>query len=115
MTETLVELERGFWSAAGDGDYYVEHMAPYGLCVLPMGMMNKDATVSAIAQADPWAKFELSDVTIVDLGDDEAAVCYRADASRGDNDGYSALVSTVYTRLYGEWKLTLHQQTPIDS
>ncbi len=63
---------------------------------------------------DPWDEFEFSDVRMVDLGDDEAALCYRAEASR-DNDKYVALISTVYTRLSGKWKLTLHQQTPIET
>lgn len=113
MTE-LIELERGFWQATGSGDYYREHMAAYGLCVLPAGVLDKDTTVEAISSADPWDEFEFSDVRMVDLGDDEAALCYRAEASR-DSNKYVALISTVYTRLYGEWKLTLHQQTPIET
>ncbi len=113
MTE-LIELERGFWRATGSGDYYREHMAADGLCVLPAGVLDKNTTVEAIASADPWDEFEFSDVRMVDLGDDEAALCYRAEASR-DNDKYVALISTVYTRLSGKWKLTLHQQTPIQT
>lgn len=113
MTE-LIELERGFWQATGDGGFYGEHMAADGLCVLPVGVLDKDTTVEAISDADPWDEFEFSDVRMVDLGDDEAALCYRAEASRG-NDKYVALISTVYTRLSGKWKLTLHQQTPIDT
>ncbi|MFP3882071.1 MAG: DUF4440 domain-containing protein [Actinomycetota bacterium] len=114
MTDELLELERGFWNAAGDGDYYGEHMAANGLCVLPVGVLDKASTVEAISSADPWDDFEFSDVRIVDLGDDEAALCYRAEASRA-GDKYVALISTVYTRLSGEWKLTLHQQTPIET
>jgi hypothetical protein len=113
MTQELHELERGFWNAAGDGGYYVENMAPDGLCVLPIGVLDKKTTVSAISQADPWDEFEFSDLHVIDLGDDEAAICYRADANRGDNE-YTALISSVYTRHHGDWKLTLHQQTPIN-
>lgn len=114
MTDEFLELERGFWSAAGDGDYYAEHMAANGLCVLPVGVLDKDTTVATISDAEPWDEFEFSNVRIVDLGDDEAALCYRAEASR-DGDKYVALISTVYTRLFGRWKLTLHQQTPIET
>lgn len=114
MTDELLELERGFWDAAGDGDYYVENMAANGLCVLPVGVLDKDTTVEAISDADPWDEFEFSDVRTVDLGDDEAALCYRAEALRG-SDRYVALISTVYTRLFGRWKLTLHQRTPIQA
>lgn len=113
MTRQLEELEDGFWGAAGDPEFYEENMASDGLCVLPVGVMDKDTTVSAISQADPWDQYEFSDVRLLDLGDDEAAICYRADASRADAE-YAALISSVYTRHHGEWKLSLHQQTPID-
>jgi hypothetical protein len=113
VTDELLQLETGFWSSAGDGDFYREHMAAHGLCVLPVGMMDKDETVAAIEESEPWAEFELSDVKTLDLGDDEAALCYRAEASRnGAPTGYKAMISSVYTRLSGRWKLTLHQQTP---
>ncbi|HEU4894838.1 MAG TPA: nuclear transport factor 2 family protein [Acidimicrobiia bacterium] len=114
MTDELLELETGFWSSAGDGDFYREHMAAHGLCVLPVGMMGKDETVAAIEESTPWAEFELTDVTTLDLGDDEAALCYRAEASRAEGPhSYKAMLSSVYTRLSGRWKLTLHQQTPL--
>lgn len=112
VTEDLLELERGFWDAAGDGDFYEEHMAREGLCVLPVGVLDKSATVAAIAQADPWEEYEFFDVSTLDLGDDEAALCYRAKASR-DGNRYLALISSVYTRVRGKWQLALHQQTPI--
>ncbi len=113
-TDELLKLETGFWDAAGDGDFYREHMAAHGLCVLPVGVLDKDDTVSAIAAAEPWHEFTIDDLRTVDLGDDEAALCYRAEASRdSDADQYTALISSVYTRIGGRWKLTLHQQTPI--
>lgn len=114
VTERLLELEEGFWNAAGDGEYYREHMAPDGLFVLPVGILDKDETVAAIERAVSWTEFELHDVRTIDLGDDEAAVCYRAEAFRENgSSGYSALISSVYTRLGGKWKLSLHQQTPL--
>jgi hypothetical protein len=114
VTDELLELETGFWHSAGDGDFYREHMAAHGLCVLPVGMMDKDKTVAAIEQSEPWVDIELSDMKTIDLGDDEVALCYRADASRdGRSNRYKAMISSVYTRLSGRWKLTLHQQTPL--
>lgn len=115
VIDRLLELEEGFWKAAGDGNYYREHMAPFGLCVLPVGVMDKGQTVAAIDESEPWAEFKLHDVRTLDLGDDEAALCYRAEAFRDDaSTGYAALISSVYTRLGGDWKLSLHQQTPVE-
>lgn len=112
-TDTLLELETGFWNAAGNGDFYREHMAAHGLCVLPVGILDKDETVSAVAGAAPWQDFTIDDVRVLDLGDDELGLCYRAEASR-ETDEYRALISSVYTKLSGRWRLTLHQQTPVD-
>lgn len=115
VIDRLLELEDGFWSAAGDGNFYREHMAPQGLCVLPVGILDKDETVAAVEQAEPWVEFKLHDITAIDLGDDEAAVCYRAEAFREDGSPrYTALISSVYIRVRGEWKLSLHQQTPLN-
>lgn len=115
VTDRLLELEEGFWKAAGDGNYYREHMASEGLCVLPVGVLDKDETATVIEESEPWADFKLQEVRTLDLGDDEAALCYRAEAFRDDGSpGYAALISSVYIRLGGEWKLFLHQQTPIE-
>lgn len=114
VIDRLLELEEGFWDAAGNGDFYREHMAKHGLCVLPVGILDKGATVKAISRADPWGEFKLHDIRALDLGDDEAALCYRAEANRGPGDTYIALISSVYTRLRGEWMLSLHHQTPIE-
>lgn len=115
MTDRLLELEEGFWKAAGNGDYYREHMASEGLCVLPVGVLNRDETALAIERSEPWADFKLHEIRVLDLGDDEAALCYRAEGFRDDGSpGYVALISSVYIRLGGEWKLFLHQQTPIE-
>lgn len=114
VTEDLLELESGFWNAAGNGSFYREHMAANGLCVLPVGVIDKDETVTAIEGSAPWAAYEFRDVRSLALGDDGAAICYGAEASREeDPTEYTALMSSVYTKVNGRWKLTLHQQTPI--
>ena len=40
-----------------------------------------------------------------------AILTYRARAVRGDTERYQALVSSVYVRRDGAWKLAFHQQT----
>ena len=47
------------------------------------------------------------------LSADVAALQYRASARReGDDSPYHALVTSVYVRRDGAWRLALHQQTP---
>jgi hypothetical protein len=40
-------------------------------------------------------------------------VTYRASATRAGEPPYRALMSSVYVRVDGRWRLALHQQTPL--
>jgi hypothetical protein len=110
--EELLALERRFWEAGGDPDFYRERFADDGRCVFGSGTMDKDATVASMTTAAPWTSFELEDATLIGLGSDAAALTYRARASR-DDAPYEAMVSSVYTRRDGAWQLTVHHQTPV--
>jgi hypothetical protein len=48
----------------------------------------------------------------VALGDDAAVVGYRGTATR-DDQPYTALFNSTYVREDGDWKLAVHQQTPV--
>lgn len=47
------------------------------------------------------------------MAEDVAAISYRADVVRADGEPYSALISSVYAARKGEWKLVLHQHSPV--
>ena len=108
----LVALEHRFWDAAGDGDFYRTHMAEDGLCLLPPGVLDRDATADAIDRAAPWTAHRFHDVVTFTHGGASATLCYRADAQRGDVD-YRAAISTTYRRSDEGWELLVHQQTPL--
>jgi uncharacterized protein YchJ len=61
----------------------------------------------------PWDWHELDDEVVLPLGDDAAAVTYRARARRGDREVYTALIASTFVRVDGRWRLALHQQTPV--
>jgi hypothetical protein len=64
--------------------------------------------------ATPWAWYRIEEPRALTLGDGAASLSYRATARRdGDADDYRAFITSVYVREAGEWKLALHQQTPI--
>ena len=71
-----------------------------------------DDQVIASMQGEPWASFELSDERVLALGDGAALVAYRGRARRGEVD-YTALFNSTYVRVDGDWRMALHQQTPI--
>lgn len=116
LRERLVDLERGFWEA--DADFYDRNLASDAVMVLPdpAGVMDRDAVVRAIGASARWVEVRMDDVRMIRLGDDAAALTYRAAARRAAGDAlYTALVSSAYVRHGDAWKLALHQQSPTGS
>lgn len=114
LTEELLSLERGFWGASTDPDYYEEHVAEEAVMVFPYGVgaMDKAQVLYTIrANEEGWDSYELDDVRVVPLSDDTAVITYRATAARGDSDPFEAFVSSTYVRANGDWLMTFHQQT----
>jgi hypothetical protein len=110
----LLELEQGFWRAAGNRQAYERHLAPDALHVLPgLGLAERDQALHGVEQADPWSSFEIVEPRVVALGDSAAALCYRAEARRGADAPYEAAIISVYRLEAGEWRLAVHQQTPL--
>ena len=111
----LVALEREGWQALSDGrgaDYYAQHLADNALMAFSFGVMDRQAAIDAMAQAPPWASFELTDPRVVALTDDSAVLVYAAKAQREGQDPYAATISSTFVRRQGQWLLAFHQQTP---
>ncbi len=118
MNSDLIELERSGWDAlatSGEAaaEFYRGVIADRVLMLLPGGLVIDDrAQIIETMQGAPWTEFELSNERVVELTHDSAVVAYEARARRGDDD-YRALISSTYVRVRGEWRLAVHQQTPI--
>jgi uncharacterized protein (TIGR02246 family) len=116
VTSEIEALERRGWEAlsgAGGAAFYGDVMADDGLMVFPGLVLDKAATIVAIAGAPPWSNFELGDVREIAPTPDSAIVIYRATAQRAGEAEYRANMASVYARCDGRWRLLLHQQTPI--
>jgi hypothetical protein len=112
--DRLLELESAFWKSAGDPGFSHENFADDGVMALPVGLMNKPQVMSVMKGASPWSSFTIDDLRFVEVGDDVTGLVYTADARRDGPDGkYRAAVTSVYVNRGGEWRLVLHQQTPI--
>ena len=115
MTGELEALELRGWEALSGLDgasFYDELMADDGLMVFPGMVLDKAETVRAISDARPWESFELADVRVIEGTPDSGTVVCRATAQRTGEQPYRAMMSTVYARREGRWRLVLHQQTP---
>ena len=113
----LLELEHQGWSSLCDGtgaDFYGRLMTPDAVMVLAHGLaMDREAVIASLNDAPPWQAYDISDERLVEVDADTAALIYTGRASRGSEDHFHALMSTVYTRCDGQWRLALYQQTPI--
>ena len=115
----LIDLERAAWKAlstSGEAavEFYDEVLAKDVLMLLPGGMTIDDrATVVDSMRQAAWRSFELSDERVFDLTDGSAVVAYRATAERDGAEPYTALFNSTYVREGGDWRLALHQQTPV--
>ncbi|MGN6203927.1 nuclear transport factor 2 family protein [Humibacter sp.] len=118
LLQTLLDLERAGWDSLCEsrGDaFYGRIMTDDAVMVLANGeVMDRDAVVASLGQAPPWSTYELADVRLMRVGIDGAALVYRGTARREPSGpAFTALMSSVYLRRDGEWRLALYQQTPI--
>ena len=115
MTSELETLERSGWEALCGPDgaaFYGDVMADDGLMVFPGLVLDRAASLRAIAEASPWITFELTDVREVAMTPDSGVVVYHASARRQGEATYEAEMTSAYARRDGRWQLVLHQQTP---
>ncbi len=117
LTETLLDLERRGWNSLCDSSgatFYGDLMTEDALMVLANGaVMDRDAVVASLSDAPPWRTYDIEDVRLVDAGVETAALVYRGTGYRdGEEPAFVGMMSSVYLRRGGTWRLSLYQQTP---
>lgn len=115
LHDDLLELEEGFWRAAGSRDSYAAHLAGDAVHLFPGWGVTTDneRVLEAVDGVDPWETFSIEDITVVELGAGAAALVYTARARRAGQEEYVAAMTSVYRRDDDGWKLVIHQQTPL--
>jgi uncharacterized protein (TIGR02246 family) len=115
----LLELERAGWEALSTGKakaraFFGQRLARDAVMVFP-GDMVVSGLEAILETFDslPWSSFEMTDIRTLDLSADAAAVVYRAVAVRPGRAPYTARITSVHVLRDGEWRLALHQQTPV--
>ena len=111
----LLDLERAGWDSLCNrtgAAFYGELMAEDGLMVLVNGfVMDRDAVVLSLNEAPGWDTYKITDARLVAAGDGAAAIVYKAEATRGDEEPFEAVMSSTYTLVDGQPRLVLYQQT----
>ena len=118
MLDELLDLEHRGWASLCDStgaDYYGRIMTTDGVMVLAHGqVLDRQAVIASLDAAPPWRTYDISDERLVVLGDDDAVLVYTGRGYReGDEPEFTALMSSVYTRRDGAWRLAFYQQTPV--
>ncbi|MGE2832401.1 nuclear transport factor 2 family protein [Mycobacterium sp. SMC-4] len=117
LADELLALEHSGWKSLCDGtgdQFYGELMTDDAVMVLANGMVMDRATVtSSLGQSPPWQRYEISDVRLIAIGEDTAALVYTGKGWRdGQDEPFAAAMSSVYHRAGQDWKLVLYQQSP---
>jgi hypothetical protein len=108
LRDQLLAIEREL--AGGTGDAYRARLTDDAVVVVPGAAITREQCAFAIDATPGWEEFAIQDERVVELGPDAAFLTYRWTSRRGE-ETYTALMSSVYVRRDGEWKLALHQQT----
>lgn len=116
VLDTLLQLERAGWESlcqATGSEFYGGIMLPDALMVLANGMvMDRDTVVSALSQSPPWRTYEIDDVRLITVDEDNATLVYTGTAYRdGDEPAFVGAMSSAYHRADDGWKLVLYTQT----
>lgn len=118
LLDVLLDLERLGWASLCEGtgsEFYGSLMTRDGLMVLADGaVLDRRAVIESLRDAPPWDRYAISDAQLVKVGSEGVALVYTARAQRDPEDEpFVALMSSVYLRSAGGWRLALYQQTPI--
>ena len=118
VESSLLELERAGWDSlcnASGSEFYGELMLADALMVLANGMvMDRDTVVASLSKSPPWRSYEISEVRLIEVDDDNAVLVYTGTAFRdGVEAAFVAAMTSAYHRTDDGWKLALYTQTGI--
>lgn len=116
LKDALLALETAGWNALKEGTgrrFYAGVLTDDAVMLLPqVGLLTHDKALDGM-DGQPWSWFQIRNPQAVALGDDAAVLTYRVQARRDFQPEYQALIASTYVRRDGEWRLALHQQTPM--
>ena len=111
--ESVIELEKQFWTRANDPVFFERSMADDGLAVFePMGFVEKQQAMEMAEKGKPFVNVEMRDVQIQELTDDCVVLSYHGQGRRdGDQEPYRGTMCSVYVKRDDRWQLatTVHQ------
>ncbi len=112
LKDHLLGIEREL--SSGSGDAYRRHLTEDALVIVPPGhTLDREKTVATMDESPGWDEVALDNARLLTLDDHAALITYTFTGRRGE-DRYAAVMTSTYARRGDDWKLVLHQQTPLD-
>ena len=71
LAQELIQVERRGWDALCSGNaatYYREHLTEDALMAFPFGLMDREESLSAMAAAEPWSRYDMQAPRVISLG-----------------------------------------------
>jgi ketosteroid isomerase-like protein len=114
LKDELMELEKEFWNALDDPDFYRENMAKDALAIINGEVKTRDDALAMTHEMPvKWDNIRFQDPRFLQISDDTAAVTYHGAADRmKTGEHYAATITSVYTRRNGKYLLVLTTHTP---
>ena len=115
LRDTLLACETSVWEALVSGDASADGtaLAEDFLGVYPDGFSGKADHVAQLAAGPSVQRYRLSDVRIVPLGPDHAAIVYCADfVGLGKKEASRMYVTSIWRAEDGRWINIHSQDTP---
>ena len=119
LQDRLIEIERSLWT--NNTAVYTARLRDDAVLVFAeTGVIDKATAIQAIEKENRegrhWADVDFFDVRVLEPTPDTALLTYRASARWAhDTSVFSTLATSMYAREDTDWKLTFHQQTPLEA
>jgi hypothetical protein len=115
LQQDLVALERQFWT--GDANFYRQHLDEKCLTVFQehAGVFSREDVALQATDPKRWHVQQIQAKGFLQPTEDTAIVTCEVYAKRSTGEPHHTLTSSGYIRRHGEWKMTFHQQTPLES
>lgn len=90
LIDELLAAERSGWDALCEGtgaEFYGTRMTDDGMMILAHGLaLDRSEVVVSLRDAPPWSGYDITDVRLIRIAADAAAITYMARAWRGGDD-----------------------------
>ena len=97
-----------------DAKFYENYLDDNAIAIVPVGVFDKKAIVEQMGSANSQFKSsKISDTKAIVLTPESGIVTYRATFPKEDKANHEIFVTTVYSKINGNWKGVFYQQTPI--